>query len=113
MSRCFFIMSKSNQSHSRTQNGNPQPKRPWYGQDNLKLRTGHFSTLIKWLDVDHLYHPVKDYAQALKEVLWQMHPEHGERQAQLYAKVKKLCEDLMILDSEIDKLMKEGGPQCR
>lgn len=106
-------MSNSNKSHARTQNGNPQPKRTWYGQDNLKLRTCHFSTLRNWLDVDDIYHPVKDYAQALKEVLWQMHPEHGERQAQLYAKVKKLCEDLMILDSEIDKLMKEGGPQCR
>lgn len=106
-------MSNLSKSHARTQHGNPQPKRPWYGQDNLKLRTVHFSTLRNWLDVDHLHHPVKDYAQALKEVLWQMHPEHGERQAHLYAKVKKLCEDLMLLDSEIDKLMKEGGPRCR
>ena len=105
-------MSKLQRSHARTQNGNPQPKRPWYGQDNLNLRAGYFDTLSRWLDVDHLHHPVKDYAQALNEVLIDMATANGKRHAGLYSKVFELREDLISLDRQIDTLMKKGGPGC-
>jgi len=105
-------MSNLSKSHARTQNGNPQPKRPWCGQDNLKLRTGHFDTLCKWLDVDHLHHPVKDYAKAINEVLIDMANAKGKRHAELYSKVFELREDLISLDRQIDTLMKKGGPRC-
>lgn len=100
-------MSKLTKSHARTQNGNPQPKRTWCGQDNLKLRVDTFFTLCKWLDVDECHHPVKDYIAALKKLLWEtVFTTSNLQECRL---VKELVDDLVLLDSNIDKIMEKGG----
>lgn len=97
-------MSKNRKGQARTENGQ---QRTWCGQDNLKLRTGHFFTLCKWLDVDECHHPVKDYIAALKKLLWDtVFTTSNLQECRL---VKELVDDLVLLDSNIDKIMEKGG----
>ena len=85
-------------------------KKHWGGQDNLELPVSTFNTLCKWLDVDSLYHPVKDHIKGLDKALTVL-SDCKEIEMPVFSSLLRLKEDLTHLDDEIDAIMAAGGKE--
>ena len=102
----FCIMQNIKESQAQTEN---VQRKPWTGQDNTNLPVYYFGTFVKWVDVDRDHNPVKDYIEALEQIVWRINP--GIFNGQLFRTVRNLRNDLVELDKNIERIMQEGGVQ--
>lgn len=89
-----------------------QVEKRWRGHDNLRLPVSEFTTLCQWLDVDKLYHPVKDYINTLEKALILLIGS-PEVDIEILRRVKYLLSDLRNLDREIYEPMEKRSIQLQ
>jgi hypothetical protein len=97
-----------NKTEGQAQTENVQGKQ-WTGQDNCQLPVCYFGTLVKWVDVDPDNHPVKDYIEALDQIVWRIDP--CIYNGRLFRTIRDLRNDLESLDRNIERIMQEGGAE--
>lgn len=100
----FCIMQKTIEGQAQTEN---VQGKPWTGQDNCQLPVCYFGTLVKWVDVDPDNHPVKDYIEALDQIVWRIDP--CIYNGRLFRTIRDLRNDLESLDRNIERIMQKGG----